>query len=264
MRFWPRALAIVVASLVAGACQQCAAPEAAPTPEVIAPAANAPPAAPTPTPVVLPAATPTSVPFDVEATLRQSGQVMADLTSFHFQLRHESGSLQLLPGLAIDDAQADVVNPDKISIEFSGTFGQSFAIKSSLIAIGDDSYMTNPINGKWEAVPTDVSPLGFFSPTRGISAMMAEVRQVRLLDGDTGDSDVFRMSGTAPAQALAPLVGPTLEDATVQLQLTIDADTQHLLEAVIEGRVAPTDADGVVRVITLSRFNEPLTIEPPI
>ena len=65
-------------------------------------------------------------------------------------------------------------------------------------------------------------------------------------------------------EALAPLVGGTLRGVTVQVLLTIDTDDLYLLEARFEGPVTPTDAQDVVRVITLGAFDEAVTIEPPL
>ena len=165
----------------------------------------------------------------------------------------------MLPGLLIQEAEGDVISPDKISTDFSGSFG-GFAVKSSLITIGDKSYMTNPLTGQWEDVPTDVSPLGFFNPRQGIASMMSQVTSPTLLPGG-GDS--IRVQGRIPAEALAPLLGATVKGTTVAVELAIDANELYLLEAVFDGRVTPTEIDGVIRVIRLSRFNEPITIEPP-
>ena len=166
----------------------------------------------------------------------------------------------MLPNLMIEEATGDVVSPDKISTEFSGSFG-AFAIESKLVTVGDNSYVTNPLNGRWESVPVEVSPLGFFNPRKGIAAMMSRVEKVQLSSVTGG---TYQLQGTLAAEALAPLLGTALTDATVMVQLTIDGQEFYLLEAVLSGKVAPADPEGTVRVITLSQFNEPIAIEPPV
>ena len=212
----------------------------------------------TPTRVLPP--TPTPTPVNPKALLDASGRVMEGLDSFHFRLTHRSGSTPLAGNLVIDEAEGAVVKPDSISAEFSGSFG-GFAINSGLITLGDLSFMTNPLTGKWESVPPEVSPLGFFDPRRGIAEMMSRVEQPSLLPGSDG---AYRVAGKLPAEALRPLLGSALRNATVDVELTLDAEALYLLEAVIDGRVTPAEEDGVVRVITLSRFNEPFAIEPPL
>ena len=185
---------------------------------------------------------------------------MEDLTSFHFRLEHRTGATPLGAGFVIDEAEGEVVKPDKISARFTGSFG-GFAIKSGLINLGDSSYMTNPLTGKWERVPPEVSPLGFFNPSRGIGAIMSQVVQPSLL---SAKGDAYRLKGRLPAEALASLLGTTVKGSTVAVEFTLEADGLYLLQAIIDGRVTPTEEDGVVRVITLSRFDEPVDIKAPI
>lgn len=214
---------------------------------------------PPPTPTPAPTSTPTPTPINPQALLRESGLAMERLGSFQFHLGHKSGGTPLSPGLLLQEAQGTVIKPDKISAQFSGTFG-GFAIKSGLITLGDDSYMTNPLTGRWESVPRQVSPLGFFNPSLGIAAMMSQVEQVALLPGG---KDVHRLKGRLPTEALAPLLGTTLKGTTVGVELAIDGSHFYLLEATIEGTVTPGEPEGTVRLITISRFNEPFTIQPP-
>ena len=215
---------------------------------------------PSPTPVPTPA--PTPQPFDAEAMLSRSGKVMQGLKTFRFSLKHEGGGTELLPGMIVEEAIGSVVNPDKISISFSGIFSERYAFRASLVTLGDQSYMTNPLTGAWEAIPTGVSPLGFFNPTQGIAEIMLRLGQVRLVD-DGDRRDEFRLSGVLPAEALAPLLGKTLEGVTVRVELVIDSKGLYLLQARVMGTVTPDDPEGIVRVITVSAFDEPVVIEAP-
>ena len=237
-----------------------AVPSAGALVEATTPSATPPPS-PTSTPPPTP--TPTPIPPDPDAVLSQAGKVMAGLSSFHFRLEHEEGNTEITTGLFIDDAEGNVVNPDKIAISFTGTFGRGFAIRSQLVTLGETSYMTNPLNGKWEAVPVEVSPLGFFSPTRGIAAMTAQVENPRLIPDSRRPPRVLRLAGDLPAAALSSLLGRTLPGVLVKVELTIDAELYHLVQARVVGRVTTSDTEDVVRVITLSSFDEPFSIEPP-
>ena len=205
--------------------------------------------------------TPTPVPIDPQEVLGLSGQAMQALDTFHFRLEHDKGSSEMLPGLKVEDVNGVVANPNRISVSFTGAFGGSFAVRSKLVTVGDRSYMTNPLNDRWEEVPPDVSPLGFFDPSKGIGAMMEQVVQADLIDQDDGQ---LRLAGRLPAEALGPLLGSAIEGAVVDIELTIDSETMYLLMARVTGRVMPSDEEGTERVISLSAFDEPVTIEPPI
>ena len=211
-----------------------------------------------PTPV--PTATP--LPPDPKVILERSGRAMESLNSFNFRMYHDVGSLEILEGLLINRVSGKVVNPDKLSMEFAGSFGGGFAIKSEVITVGDQTYMTNPLTGNWEASDASISPVGFFSPTRGIAEMMAQAQDATLLDDGASDG-AYRLSGALPTTALESLVGPTLTDRTVDLEFKIDSTTDYLLEVRFIGAVTPSDVDDAERVIVLSFFNEDAVIEPP-
>ena len=211
---------------------------------------------PTPDPTATP------LPPDPKEILERSGQVMASLSTFNFRMYHDVGSLEILEGLLIDRVSGKVVNPDKLSMEFAGSFGGGFAIKSEVITVGNQTFMTNPLTGSWEASDASISPVGFFSPTRGIAEMMAQTQDATLLDDGASDG-AYRIGGALPTTALSSLVGPTLTDRTVDLELKIDTTTDYLLEVRFIGAVTPSDVENAERVIVLSFFNEDVVIEPP-
>jgi len=198
---------------------------------------------------------------NVEALIQRSGEAMAGLKTFRFFLSHPSGGtpLDLLPGLAIQEAEGAVINPDGLEARFAGALG-SLYVESNLISIADKSYLTNPLTGKWEEIPQEISPLAFFNPRDGIASMMTQVREVTLI---SDSADEYRVAGLIPAEALAPLLGKTLSGVSVSVELTIDRQSHYLLEARFEGRVTSGEPDGTIRVITLSGFDEPLSIKPP-
>ncbi len=217
---------------------------------------QSPPSPPEPTAT----AVPTPTPINVQDLLRRSGEATSQLDTFRFRLEHnDEGSTPFSDTLDITEAEGDVVSPDSVSIDFSGRFGGRFAIRASLITIGDDSYMTNPLSGEWEKVAAEVSPLGFFDPQRGIGAMMTDMSAPTLTSEEGNE---FRIEGDLDALALRPLIGAA-QSGTVRVELTLDKDTLYLKKAVIKGRVTATEPDGVIRTITLSRFNEPITITAP-
>ena len=213
-----------------------------------------------PAPAPSPPPVPTPTPIDVSDLLRRSGEATIALTSFSFRLEHnKGGGTPLTETLVVTEADGRVVSPDRISADFAGTLG-SFAVRSSLITVGEASYMTNPLTGDWEEIPREVSPLGFFDPQRGIGAMIGGVQSPALI---SKSDSTLRIDGVLEVEALRPLLGGAAEGTTVQVKLSIDAETLYLEKAIIEGRATAAEPDGVVRTITLSRFNEQFTIEPP-
>lgn len=208
-----------------------------------------------------PAATPapTREPLTEAEVLARSGELMASLTSFRYEMIHEVGTTAFLPGLEIEKTLGDVQTPDRLYSEFSGLFGD-IPISAKLIALSDRNFMTNPLTGKWQEIDAAVSPIGFFNPKQGISSMMSQVTDARFV---ASGPSVYRLTGRMPAASLEPLMGATVENGVVDVELEIDADSLHLKMARFLGQVNPTDTPETIRVVTLSRFNEPVNIEAP-
>ena len=161
--------------------------------------AHSPQADPTAVPV------PTPTPINVAALLTSSGEATGALKTFRFQLEHnKDGGTPLTDTLTVTEADGTVVSPDGLSVEFAGTLG-NFAVRSSLITLGDDSYMTNPLTGAWEQVAREVSPLGFFDPQLGIGSMMTEVQESG--SGLEVGRRVRDRRRALPVEALKPLLG---------------------------------------------------------
>ena len=202
--------------------------------------------------------TPTPTPVNPAAVLLESGRTMQVLESFHFRLDHQEGYTSLM-NLALSEAEGDIVKPDKMSVDLIGG-SAGFLIKSGLIVLGDDSFMINPLAGKWEALPKEASPLGFFDPQEGIVSMMAAVEAPVLT---SFDGRVYTIEGHLPADALSPLIGPTLDGATVSVEVAISVAGYYLERVVFVGAAKEGEIEGTIRTIKLSRFDEPVTIEAP-
>ena len=209
----------------------------------------------------MPVATATPTPINPQAILQDCGHTMAAIVSYRFRIEHEGGGTPLGQGheMSLTDVSGEVAVPDKLALDFTGAAG-NFVVKGSLIAIGEDVYMTNPLTGEWHAAASTLNPLKFFAPSQGIAEILSQVRHATLISHDGG---AFRIGGTLPVSALAPLFGETTPQSSVDVTLTIDKAHLHLTHAELQGIITPTEPDGIKRTITLSNFNEPPDIEAP-
>ncbi len=207
----------------------------------------------------LPTPGPTPEPLSVVEVLGRSADLMSGLETFHFEMTHEVGTTALLPGLDVEETTGDVQPPDRLYAEFSGLFG-NIPINVKLIAIGKVNYMTNPLTGEWQKIDANVSPIEFFNPKEGISSVMEEVTGA-VFDGS--DHDVYKVTGKVPAISLKALLGATVDDGVVGIEMEIYTETLYLKQARFIGQVTPSDGPDTVRVVSLSKFNEPVSIEAP-
>ena len=223
-------------------------------------ACGGPAAEPTPTPQPTPVPTPTPVPLTEQQVLDRAGEVMGEVVSFHFEMTHEVGTSEFLPGLNVEEVGGVVKVPDSIDVEYNGLFND-IPLRVKLIAIGDANWLTNPLTGSWESVDPAVSPVAFFKPEEGIKAVISSIYEAEFVVPPDGDE--YRISGRMPPTAMVALMGQTVEEGFVDVEVWIGADTFLLSKARFSGRVVPLDGDDTVRVVTLWRYDEPTSIEPP-
>ena len=212
-----------------------------------------------PSPAATPVPTATPTPINPQAILDDCGRAMSALKSFRFRIEHsDEGGTPLAQGMTLTEASGNVASPDRLALDFVGVAG-SFAVKGSLIAIGDEVYITNPLSGEWHAASAN-NPLEFFNPSHGIAEILSQVQDATLISQNAAE---YRIGGTMSADALAPLFGDTEAQSNVDVTLTIDKTHLYLTHARLEGRITPTETDGLARAITLSEFDEPVNIAAP-
>lgn len=210
--------------------------------------------APTPVPP-----TPTPTP---QQLLERGVQTFNATESFHFDLLLENRSLAVdtTGALAFNQAQGDVRPPDQF--QASSTIQTPLgAIALSYISIGDQQWVTNPLDQTWSEAPpelrSNVSQL--FTPDTGLAKFMSDLENLERLPDEGGD---IHLRGTLPGEALA-LFAPDLasqEQITVDLFFAADSfllNRAIMTEAAVDG-VAPT------WTFTFTQHNAAPEINPPI
>ncbi len=200
--------------------------------------------------------------------LDRAGKAMADLKSFHFKMTHEAGgSTPLLPGVILEDAEGDVARPGrlkaKLGVKSSGFGGEMF-VSIDLITIGDTTWMGGIVPDRWASQPTAVSPAGFFDPDAGMSAILKSLTLAgRLPDEGMGKAGAFHLRGQVTTEVLEPMVGNPVPRVSVNTEVWIDQASYRVLRLRMQGPLVEGDVEGIARVIELSKFDEPVKIEPP-
>ena len=188
---------------------------------------------------------------------------MALLESFRFDMGHRNGGTPIADGLVVKEVVGDVVKPDMLKLSWEGTF-QAFFVRAQVVTLEGETYITDPITGRWGTISGDVNPLGFFDPAQGIASIMSDLTGMYLVGVETlGDVATYRMKGELPSRSLAPLLGTVAPDLMVDTEAWIGLEDMYLHQVVFRGVVTPDDADDIKRTIKLSNFNQPVDIEAP-
>lgn len=217
------------------------------------------PAEPTPTPVP---PTPTPSPQD---WLDEAVGAWNTTDSFHFTLALENRSLELAAGAQTDEAEGDVLAPDRVQVTtLIRTLLGSTEVQ--FIAIGDDQWLTNPLNGRWEQAPpelqTDVT--GIFDREAGIGALLADMQNLeRLANEEVEGTQTIHLHGTLPGAALTTFAADLEPTDEVTVDLWMAQDDRRLRRIII---TEPANAQGETPTWTFifTNFDAALTIEPPL
>lgn len=205
-----------------------------------------------------------------EKELPPAEQVLADtvaaidgVQSFHFALKHENGASPIPLGLELTEAEGDVVSPDRLRTYIRALRG-SVIFEADIIGVGEEGWITNPFTRRWEALPKGTTISELFDPDAGVRAIASSLTEVRVSGRESVQGvDAFVLEGTIPSDALeamAPIAEPGL---TVRVRVWTGAD-DHLIRRIrLEGPFAPGEPENIVRELEISRYNEPVTIEPP-
>jgi lipoprotein LprG len=211
-----------------------------------------------------PKAPPTPTPLTAAEIIEKSAEKMETLSSFHFELDQVGGGTPIAMGLEMTKAVGDVARPGKLKTTISATIAGMF-LEVGIITVGETTYMTNPLTMQWEPLPSEFSAVALFNPDIGIKAIIKGVKNpTKLEDEEVAGIFCYHLKGTLDSSDLRPFVGSAaLEGIPIGTEIWIGKDDFLLRQIKLEGRLTEAEKPGIIRTITLSKFDQPVTIELP-
>jgi hypothetical protein len=209
-----------------------------------------------------PAATPTPTPKD---RLDAAGTQMAQLRAFHFLLTHQNGYSTLENGLQMTRADGDFLQPDRLRATVNAGF-QGLPVMVSIIAIGDQSWITNPLQSgqHYQPLPNGPQTAEILNPNTGLLAAARDMQNPRLTGSEKiANVDCYVISGTVDAGSLRPIAGDAEAGRQVPAQVWIGKQDSLVYRVRLNGPLSASEPKNIVRQVDLSQFNESITIEPP-
>ena len=197
---------------------------------------------------------------DVDALLIAAADRMDEVNSFSFELEHENGTATIVRGLEMERAEGDVAGADRMRLLVAAKVGPLNA-EIEMIVLPDESWITNPLTGRWEREDIDVA--SFFDPGEGVTALMRAIEGGEVTGAETINGfDAYRVEADAPSESLT-LFGDARAGKTIRLKAWIGVDDPvlHRLEAV--GGIVAGEPDDLVRRLTFIDFGETFEIEAP-
>lgn len=203
---------------------------------------------------------PVPAPGDI---LRSSAEALDRANSFHFLLEHENGTTPIFFDLQMDRAEGDILRPDRMQAEVTARL-RGVTARSKVIAIGDQAWMTNPFTQGFQPLPTGTSVRQLFDPGTGVRRIVEAMQDPRLTENERIDGvDCYVIEGrmdSADLRAVAPIAESGL---TVKVRVHVGKDDRLPRRVRLDGPLAQSEQPTIARKVSLSRFNEQMSIEPP-
>ena len=210
-----------------------------------------------------PAATPTETPLTALEIIDKSSEKIQGISSFHFVLEQVGGGTPVAVGLEMNKAVGDVARPDNLKMTISGTAVGMF-LEVQIVSVGEVMYMTNPLTGQWELLPTEFRALSVFDPDTGVAAIMRGLADLTKLNDEEVDGVLgYRLRGSIDSGDLDPITGSSVEGVTIDAEVWIGKEDFFVRLIKLEGKITESEVPGIVRTLKLSNFNEEVSIELP-
>lgn len=188
-------------------------------------------------------------------------EAMASVDTARFEMER-SGAPVTVSGIVFDSAVGVYRAPDASKTVLTGS-GGDLAVELGTISIGERTWLTNPLTGRWEELEpgTGFNPAIIFDTEVGWRAILHSLIEPRY-EGGIGDGGEGRwlLTGTIPPERIATLTVGLVEPQPVEVRLLVDPATDLLRRVEFS-----TEGDGGTTewVITLAEFGEPVAVDPP-
>ncbi len=210
---------------------------------------------------------PTPTPGITAEDVRDRGaETLRNLSTVHFRVTHEEGGTDIGFSSTLTEAEGDGVFPDKaefVAKATSALFGNA-ALELDIVQYGEITHLRDRISMVWQALPAGTLAIDFTNINGSIADALASLGGLDLTDGGSVDgAPVHKLTGTTPSTSMRGLVPGAPEGDTLQMEVWIGRDDYLVRKVRLTGRLVEADTPDIVRVLELSRFDEPVTIEPP-
>ncbi|MGB0386776.1 MAG: LppX_LprAFG lipoprotein [Ardenticatenaceae bacterium] len=186
--------------------------------------------------------------------------------SFHFSLVLENRTIPLDPSgtLAFGNAEGNVVAPDQFQ---SKTVVKTLLgnVEVGFIGIGDDQWLTNPLNGQWEKVEiaSAIQVSDLFNQQNGIGKLVSDTANLeRAADETIEGVETIHLRGDLPGSVLADFAPELANQDKVNIDLWISQSDTRIQKLVITE--PPTDGISPIWTFLFTQYDAVPAIEPPI
>lgn len=198
---------------------------------------------------------------DAADLLRRAADRTEQAQRFHFLIEHQNGASVIVNNVQMERAEGDIEGATRMRADIKGKAGP-INVQIGIVIIDGNGWMTNPLIGRWERQTLSID--AFFDPQRGVPALLRQVTAAQTPHREQlNGTDVYRVETRVDSGALTLLSPGATAGRSLPAVAWIGVDDPRVYRLEVTGAVAPGEHADLVRRLTLSRFDEPVDIQPP-
>ena len=141
-------------------------------------------------------------------------------------------------------------------------FRSTSSLETELRAYDGRTYVRNPLGVRYEEV-VGTARIALLDPEHGISSVIPTIQEPRLLESHTDNGVKHQaVQGRLASISVSQLIGGTPTGGTIAVDALVRETDWQLARLRLVGAALQGDQPEAVRLITLSGWNEPVTIPP--
>jgi len=210
------------------------------------------------------AADPTPTPAATPEEVRdRAADALRALSSAHFRVTHEADASTNIGFASLTEAEGDGLFPDRarFTLQAATALFPNATLQIDVVQIGETTYLRDGISRQWQVLPAGTLGIDFSDVAGSVADALASMRSPQLADGG---GDAHRLSGGVDAPALRGFVPAAPEDGTLRVDVWAGREDYLARRIRVEGALFPDDPPDIARALEISRYDEPVAIEPPI
>lgn len=198
---------------------------------------------------------------------QRSADKMSALTSLHFVIELSGHLTYIDPGrvLALKRAEGDVATPNNVQATLrTRTLGTTTDL--NVVGIGATQWARNPLSGRWETLPPEYGTFdigALFSGETGVAGLLRNASFEMQPEVQQDGQPQYVLATTTQGAQLSGMTSGMITSGTIDATLYIDGTSFAVTQIkLIERDTDP--AEPTTWLISLSAFDQPVTITPPI
>lgn len=137
-------------------------------------------------------------------------------------------------------------------------------LQIEFMADGDTHYIKDPASQEWQAIPAAMSPVGRLNLSAGTIQVLEKIADPSYEGTEEMDGvEVHHLRGVVEAAEVAAIAGAATSEEPFPADVWIGVDDHLVRRIELAGAATASEDPETLRIIALTGFNEPVTIEPP-